>query len=190
MSFKLPFRWMPGSWGLKGKTREIAQAEYELTGYDLDKKIAHINFDGDEINLQKTLLSVDLKWNKISQFEFDTKLASLSITNDKEKLLSDNDLKLKHGLISETQHERNRADILEEPWVAMPTIKWDPLNNGRTYFQLDYNDFFVEFLRKNGYLGSEDDILHQWLNDICISISEEITGLPINLNTPTRREVF
>ena len=38
----VPFTLLPASWGLKGKTREIAQAEYERTGYDLEVKILEI----------------------------------------------------------------------------------------------------------------------------------------------------
>ena len=43
--FKIPFNWMPGSFGLKGRTRDIAQAEYELTGYELERRLLDIKKD-------------------------------------------------------------------------------------------------------------------------------------------------
>ena len=33
---KIPFGWLPASWGLKGKSRELAEAEYYLLSI-LDK---------------------------------------------------------------------------------------------------------------------------------------------------------
>ena len=42
---KLPFWIFPGSWGLSGKTRKIAEAEYYFTGYELDIELAKINHD-------------------------------------------------------------------------------------------------------------------------------------------------
>ena len=53
--------------------------------------------------------------------------------------------------------------------------------------QLDYNDYFIKFLRDNNYTGTDDEVLNHWLNDICISVIEEINGVDISMATPTRR---
>jgi len=45
----LPFWFLPGFWGLKGKTRDRAKAEYELTGFDLEKKLIELNQKSDEL---------------------------------------------------------------------------------------------------------------------------------------------
>ena len=42
---KLPFSWLPSAWGLKGKTRAIAEAEYTLSGYELKKELLRLNED-------------------------------------------------------------------------------------------------------------------------------------------------
>ena len=39
---KLPFSMMPASWGLNGKSRLRAEAEYYYAGEDLEKKLAVI----------------------------------------------------------------------------------------------------------------------------------------------------
>tara|TARA_B100001105_G_C22386754_1_gene442336 strand:+ start:870 stop:1391 length:522 start_codon:yes stop_codon:yes gene_type:complete len=71
---KLPFSMMPGSWGLKGKSRAVAEAEYYYTGEELEKALAVINA---ETSADKTVaeLKVDLKNKKISQSEFDRRVA-------------------------------------------------------------------------------------------------------------------
>lgn len=68
---KLPFGWLPGHWGLKGKTREIARAEYELEGYELAKKLAQINYEHNPELLARELRRVDLNHEKITHEEFD-----------------------------------------------------------------------------------------------------------------------
>tara|TARA_B100000029_G_scaffold421616_1_gene427959 strand:+ start:801 stop:1220 length:420 start_codon:yes stop_codon:yes gene_type:complete len=40
---KIPFKYNPISWFLKGKEKQIAQAKYELKGTELDKKLADID---------------------------------------------------------------------------------------------------------------------------------------------------
>ena len=44
---KLPFSMMPASWGLKGKTRAIAEAEYYYEGEELEEVLAELGADSD-----------------------------------------------------------------------------------------------------------------------------------------------
>lgn len=203
----IPFEWWPGSWGLKGKTRAIAKAEYELEGYELEVKLAEIH-STDEIKLRKDLLAIDLRHNRISDYEHDLKLLALMHKSDsleykkgkldiefqfkeiteydydkgvaelkspvKDQQLALLDVDLKHERITPQEYERKKADVLEEPWIAMPKIAWDPIDSSKTYFELDYNDFFLVFLRDNGYQGSDDECINRWLNDVCYSVLEEM----------------
>ena len=204
----IPFEWWPGSWGLKGKTREIAKAEYELSGYELETKLAEINNRGNDIAYQKALLEIDLNYNRISNHEYDTRLINLSyspdspeykrqklnadwhhktideytydkgiaelIESDKTRQLSLLEVEMKHEKITVQEYERRKADINGEPWIAMPKISWDPINPSKTYFELDYNEQFIEFLRENGYQGSDDDCINRWLNDVCFSVLQDM----------------
>ena len=72
----LPFSMMPASWGLKGKSREIAEAEYYYEGEDLEKVLAELNAEN-ELDAEIAKLAVDLKNEKISQAAFDKKVAGL-----------------------------------------------------------------------------------------------------------------
>lgn len=73
---KLPFSMMPASWGLKGKARARAEAEYYYEGEELEKALAAIDAKTDE---DKSIaeLEIDLKNGKISQSDFDKKIAEL-----------------------------------------------------------------------------------------------------------------
>lgn len=73
---KLPFGLMPGSWGLSGKTRELAEAEYYYAGEDLEKRIAEINAETPE-DAEIAKLEIDVKNEKLSQADFDKKVAGI-----------------------------------------------------------------------------------------------------------------
>lgn len=202
----IPFSLMPGSWGLKGKTREIAQAEYELEQRGLEERLLEIEYRNDPGTLAQKKLALFLSREEISQYEYEIEIIELTIKDVREKELAMLDVKLKHGKlgayeyeqqkaffildenehalalldsdlrhekITQTQYDRKRADILKEPWVCMPKINWDPVNSNRTYFELDYNEYFVQYLRDNGYSGAEDDVLNRWLNDVCQAVANE-----------------
>ena len=73
---KLPFSMMPASWGLSGKPRAIAEAEYYYEGDELEEILAEINADSDS-DKELAKLEVQLKNGKIGQYEFDKKVAEL-----------------------------------------------------------------------------------------------------------------
>lgn len=172
--FKLPFGWMPGHWGLKGKTRLRAQADYELSGLELDMRLVEIDHD-DAKAQQLAQLDVKLKHGVISTYEHDVQYNKLRLEGDpllEEVLL---DLELKHHRMSKLEHDRKLADLRSEPWVNMPDIKWDPADPSRSYFELDYNDHFVSFLRNNGYKGvSDDQIVESWLTEVCRAVAMDM----------------
>ena len=162
----------PGAWGLKGKSRERAKAEYELEGYELDYKLLEIDFkDSDEFEKKK--LDLDLKHKKISQYDYDVKMSSLNKEDANEILLAALEVDLQHNKISKMDYEHKVADIKDEPWVSIPKIGWDPINANKTFFEIDYNDAFVRYLKQNNYSGTEDEIIDRWLNDICNSVAQE-----------------
>lgn len=56
-----------------------------------------------------------------------------------------------------------------EPWVSVLDTKFDDLKNpGQGYFELDYNQHFVDQLTNAGYSGrTSEDIVDMWFNDLC-----------------------
>lgn len=170
----IPFSMLPGSWGLRGKSRQIAEAEYLYEGYDLEIKLAEIEHSSDKNKLKRAVLDIDFKYNKIDQYQYDSEVIAFEKEGN-ELELARLDVELKHSKISSTEYERKQADINSEPWISMPKISWDPVSSTKTFLELDYNEHFVTFLRKNGYTGSDDDCINRWLNDICNSILDELS---------------
>lgn len=73
---KLPFSMMPASWGLKGKTRAIAEAEYYYEGNELEEVLATLNADSDT-DKEVAKLDVQFKNGKIGKYEYDKKIADI-----------------------------------------------------------------------------------------------------------------
>ena len=133
---KLPFSMMPASWGLKGKSRAIAEAEYYYDGEELEEALAEIEAETD----------------------IDKHIARL-------------DVQLKNGKIGKYEHEKQVAEIKEEPYVNVLKLDVNPENAKAGYMELDWNDHFVKFLYENGYTGeSDEDVVNKWFNDICRTV--------------------
>ena len=184
---KIPFSWLPASWGLKGKSRELAEAEYYLTGYDLDVAKARIEHGLASPEFTKSVLDIDLAYGKISAYDHDTRLAEIGNTDETALALAKLDVDLKHNKISAQEHERKVADLKNEPYMAMPKISWDPVDPSKTFFELDYNDAFVQSLRSNSYQGTDEDVINRWLNDVCNSILSEMAPTDPEFVSSVRR---
>lgn len=182
----IPFGWMPGHWGLKGTTREIARAEYELSGAELELKLAELRLTPRDFAIER--LAILRRHDRITVEEFEKQVTDLAEFDDpKKKALAGLDLDLKYKRISQERYDRQRADLFGEPWVSMPRIHWNPIGKARAYFELEYNDHFINQLKSTGYQGSTDEIVNQWMNDVCISVLEEINDIDSSLAVPTRR---
>jgi hypothetical protein len=57
---KVPFWMLPASWGLTGKTKLRAKAEYELEGIALEKELARIDLVN---NLDKEISDIEVEFN-------------------------------------------------------------------------------------------------------------------------------
>jgi hypothetical protein len=70
-SRRIPFGLWPANWGLEGKRRELAEAEYYLKGEDLARRkldLEHEDHETPEFQLAKARL--DHKYERISDSEF------------------------------------------------------------------------------------------------------------------------
>ena len=73
---KIPFSMLPMSWGLKGKTRAIAEAEYYYDGEELEEVLALLEADTD-IDREVAKLDIKFKNDKIGKYEYDKEIANL-----------------------------------------------------------------------------------------------------------------
>tara|TARA_B100000965_G_scaffold338189_1_gene305293 strand:- start:2688 stop:3191 length:504 start_codon:yes stop_codon:yes gene_type:complete len=72
----IPFKFHPSSWGKTGKERQIAEANYSLSGIELKKALANIEQDTPE---DKALAELQVEFDEgmIGQLEFDRRQASV-----------------------------------------------------------------------------------------------------------------
>lgn len=174
----IPFWMLPYSWGVAGKTREIAKAEYELSGYDLEQRLLEIKKDDlPETEYKTMLIELDHKYNKINSYTYKKQLAetiSDEHTRKQALLLVD----YENGKITELEYNKTRATLNKEPWVTVLNMDFSKKDSLEGSFELDWNEFFVEKLTAEGYQGSSPDhIVNQWFMEVCKNIAlEEFDG--------------
>jgi len=136
MANKLPFWMLPASWGLTGKSKLRAKAEYELTGVELTKELARIDID-----------------------------------NDIDAQVSDMDIDVEAGTLTQSVRDKKVAELRDEPWVEVKHMQVNPEDVKQGYMELDWNDQFVAMLHAQGYTGESDEsIVNKWFNDICRTV--------------------
>ena len=70
--------------------------------------------------------------------------------------------------------EKEQATAKGEPWVAVLDTKINQENIRNGFFELDWNDEFVNMLRQSGYQGqSEEEIVDRWFQTLCRTIGNE-----------------
>jgi hypothetical protein len=204
----IPFRFLPGSWGLVADAYDEAEAFYTLDGEDLERRLLairvkdttkraleHLELDRkyDRISeydyaIEKATLendgtindakklAIDLEFKKIKGFEHDILLAKINFPDEESiehqiaLLTADYD----HGKIDLNEYQKTLATAKNEPWVGVIDNSYDADQgvNG-LYFELDWNQQWVEFLRKNGYHGHTDvEIVEQWFTDVSRVVEE------------------
>lgn len=176
--FKLPFGVLPGHWGLAGKTREIAKAEYELTGYELEEKLLHINQDiYSTKQFQTKVIDLLFKYGKIDKQGQLRRMVDL-IDDEEQKALATLELDYKENKITQNEYEKAAATLKKEPWVIVLNVGFGGDKSLEGSFELDWNEFFVDSLRASGYVGPTDDaIVNQWFMEVCRNIAmEEFDG--------------
>ncbi len=114
----IPFGMLPQHWALRGKNRDIAEAEYSLVGYDLQYRLLEIEYSGirtpiDDKNFKLKKLTLDLDYGKIDHFEHDLAVAALEYPNKKsfEYKRAVLEAKLEHGEIEQLDHDLKLVEL-------------------------------------------------------------------------------
>lgn len=80
----------------------------------------------------------------------------------------------KYTVKAEPVDAKAAATAKKEPWVSVLQTHVNPENPRNGFFELDWNEYFVLMLTKNGYRGtSEEEIVDQWFQDLCREIGSE-----------------
>ena len=84
--------------------------------------------------------------------------------------------------------DKEKATLKKEPWVDVIGFKVNPENVRNGFFEIDWNDYWIEKLKQEGYGfdgDPEDEIVGRWYRDICynaaaaegIDISDQDFGI-------------
>ncbi len=70
--------------------------------------------------------------------------------------------------------KKAQATARKEPFVEVISVNFDKENPADGYFELEWNEIFVEQLRKAGYQGtSQEEIVDSWFTQLCRGIGAE-----------------
>ena len=111
-------------------------------------------------------------WNKL------VKMQTGSDTTEEVKELTSEEVRR-----SALEDEKNQATEANEPWVAVLDTQVNPDNIKNGFFELDWNNEFIEQLLDAGYKGeSQEEIVDAWFRTIVVQMLEEE-------GQPTEREM-
>lgn len=73
-----------------------------------------------------------------------------------------------------TKKTEKKKTKSEEPMVKVLNVNVNPDNPRNGFFELDWNDEFVNMLQQNGYQGnSQEQIVDLWFQSLCRTIGNE-----------------
>lgn len=174
MARLIPFRLTPASWGLVGDAYLEAEAHYNFKGEELDRRLLEIRLRHDPDGFTKWklgLLDIERRYGKLTEYEAAVQRVELlhppGVEHDLEMLELDHT----HGKISDVEYQKSRAKLKNEPWVCIVNSGFDPSQGVEgVFFEFDWNDQWIEFLRSHGYNGHTDEqVIDEWFADVCRS---------------------
>ena len=102
------------------------------------------------------------------------KFRAENIKDEKQRKLKLLEIEKKYNEITEDEYNKSVASVNKEPYVRVLNLEMDEKSPGSGYFELDFNEEFVEYLANNGYEGVEpEQIVDNWFNDLCQNIVME-----------------
>jgi len=81
---------------------------------------------------------------------------------------------------SQELHPKEEATLNKKPWVGVLDTHINLENPRNGFFELDWNDYFIDQLRVAGYKGETDEeLVDHWFKDLCRNVLAE-EGLDTN----------
>ena len=80
----------------------------------------------------------------------------------------------KDAVSKEILSAKEKATAKKKPFVEVVKVNFDKDNPSDGYFELEWNEIFVEQLRAAGYQGtSQEEIVDSWFTQLCRGIGAE-----------------
>ena len=69
---------------------------------------------------------------------------------------------------------KEQATKNKEPYVAVLDTHLNADNPKNGFFELDWNNYFIDKLKMSGYRGeSDEEVVNQWFTELCANIASE-----------------
>lgn len=165
---KLPFWLMPASWGLKGNSRKKAELEYKYSGKELEKYLFMLeNENISDPEIKEQILKFDFELGNLTKKEFREQVLDLFINDKVNFQIRELNFLYEDKQIEIDDYELELATIKEEPFIKLLDSKLEK-NKGLDGLQLKviWNEYFVDYLHLNGYVGNEDEVIKQYIMDL------------------------
>lgn len=149
----LPFRFLPGSWGLSGPAFSEAEAYYTLDGMDLKRRLIEIKHADNKVNFDLASLELDRDEGKVKGYEYALRKLQITGADTSRAILT---LKLEHGLLSPYEHAQEYAKT-EHPTggieleISLLKVDYDFRKISRTDYERE-----VANLREQPWVGVVD----------------------------------
>lgn len=155
--------------------RDRAIAKYlhrfgKLSAEELEYRLFELSYEVKNTEAyQRDKLKLDVRFGKKTEEEAEHELLDMK-WEDKTSIdykIAQLGLEFKYGNITENQHEKEVATLLREPWFnvigAEHTVRGE---NAQLAIELDWNEFFVQFLESKGWTGvTPDEIVDKWFEE-------------------------
>lgn len=183
------FRFLPASWGLVGDAYLEAEAHYNFTGEALERRLLQIRLANDADRLQHELLELDLRYGHLTPYDAARQRVEMTQPPGVERDLTLLDLEHEFHKLSDSAYQKQRAALKNEPWISIVNSGFDPEQGiDGVFFEFDWNQQWIEFLRVNGYVGhSDEQVVDDWFADVCRShgnINDPVVPFSIAARVP------
>ena len=177
---KIPFGMTISGLLLKGKDRERAKINYELSGQEKERELLALEYNTPELQqlpeykLKK--LNIDKKYGVIDDFQYDLEMNKVNnmARSSEERELAELEIYLKHQKISGVEYCKKKNDLMGKPWVAIRTNYDEKSDPDSMEVEVVYNKTFIENMKAKGLPGeSDEEIAEQWLKLFFIANLEE-----------------
>jgi hypothetical protein len=164
---------------LEARVLEIGYQNGLTSEYDYQTRTANLSLDGSE--LHKRLADIDKQFGKIDEYEWMKQHIAADLTGEDQEIeIVKLDIEFKK--IDKREGEKKIANILKEPWVSIVEEGLDPAAGpSGFFFVFDWNEHWIELLKKHGYEGDTDDeMMERWFTDVCRNEVMQSAPIPFN----------
>jgi hypothetical protein len=146
---------------------EIDFAHGKISKYDYEKIVIENSTKPGSAKRESRLLDLEFEHGNITKYEYEKAVIEASDMTDTDRAIKLLELDCANGKISKEICEKEVFTLLKKPWVGVigQSLNMDQGING-FMMELDWNEYWIEYLDLNGYTGTEDQMIEAWFANV------------------------